>query len=792
MDSMKESETRPFLTVEEVDQYQTALFIGEETPFIADILKKRLKNAGCHVDTKPNEKERYDYLIYFGLPKLRKKHTRFSLANITGIRRVKPDGKVLIITTEDKVPALDAVPFPVFAIVATRTFSADALGDTILKRLFYSKPLRELIDLPGDKQKPSIKFTIPLRELFRARTLPQMAAQIRMPRLSAIRFRKPSWAFLLISVFMILFISPLVIFAGSASYGAYQLSRATDFNRPIEDRVSHLERARGPVLFLNVITQKSAPTLESAMPAVAEPVDQINTLMINLYHAVEKGLQLEKMVQSARPSILGSGSFLRNSYGNIRDTSRIIEGHLTAAADAASNIQRWKGIPMMPGVYSRLAAVSDAAKQAKKINEVLPLVPSILSFEGEKRYVVLLQNNFELRPTGGFIGSFATMTLSGGAVTSVSVQDVYEADGQLKGAVEPPEPIRTYLGKTSWFLRDSNWHPDFPTSAEQAAWFLEKEIDESYDGVLAVDLYFMQNLLRVLGGVYVPDYQATVTADDFFIKLQSDTHEAFFPGSTKKRDLLAALAEALLIRITEGNELNPAALADAFVRSLEEKHILMSLNDKKAQTYIEQHEWDGGIIAMPTVSEPPDMPVQQDYFMLVEANMGVNKVNYYIDREVVSTITVMPDHLQRDTRIFYKNRSPIRKTTFSGAYSNYLRLLVSDQTKDFRVAVNDIPIEGITIEPLNGKLSHGFLVTVEPQDETRIHVSYRLPVPQSEEFRYQYMVQKQPGTHHDPFVFKVEPSPSVEVIKNNIPSLPYLADLSVNRLITVDFRKQSK
>ena len=783
---------RPLLTVEEIDQNQTALLIGEETPFIADILKKRLENAGCRVDTKPHEKEQYDYLIYFGLPKLRKKHTRMSPKNLTGIRRVKPDGKVLIIATEDKVPDLDAIPFPVFAIVATRTFSADALGDIILKRLFYGKPLRELIDLPGDKHKPSVKFTLPLRELFRARTLPQMAAQIRMPRLSAIRFRKPSWAFLLISVFIILLISPLVIFGGSASYGAYQLSRATDFNRPIEDRASHLDRAREPVLFLNVITQKSAPALKSAMPAIAEPIDRINTLMINLYHAVEKGLLLEKMVQNARPSILGSGSFLRNSYGNIRDTSRIIEGHLTAAADAASYIQRWNGVPMIPAVHNRLTAVSDAAKQAKKINEVLPLVPSILSFEGEKRYVILLQNNFELRPTGGFIGSFAIVTLSGGAVTSVSVQDVYEADGQLKGAVEPPEPIRTYLGKTSWFLRDSNWHPDFPASAEQAAWFLKKEIDESYDGVLAVDLYFMQNLLHALGGVYVPDYQATVTADDFFIKLQSDTHEAFFPGSTKKRDLLAALADALLIRITEGNELNPPALADAFVRSLDEKHLLMYLNDKKAQAYIEQHEWDGGIIAMPTASEPADMPVQHDYFMLVEANVGVNKVNYYIDREVVSTVTVMPDRLQRDTLIYYKNRSPLRKTTFSGAYANYLRILVSDQTQDFRVTANDIPVEGFTIESLSGKRSHGFLVTAEPQDETRIHVSYRLPVPAADEFRYSYLVQKQPGTDHDPFVFKVEPSPSVEIIKNNIPSLPYLADLSVNRLITVDFRKQSK
>ena len=67
----------------------------------------------------------------------------------------------------------------------------------------------------------------------------------------------------------------------------------------------------------------------------------------------------------------------------------------------------------------------------------------------------------ELRPTGGFIGSYAIMTFDKGRLAEIVVNDVYTADGQLKGHVDPPEPIRKYLGEGGWFLRDSNWDPDF-------------------------------------------------------------------------------------------------------------------------------------------------------------------------------------------------------------------------------------------------------------------------------------------------------------------------------------------
>ena len=65
---------------------------------------------------------------------------------------------------------------------------------------------------------------------------------------------------------------------------------------------------------------------------------------------------------------------------------------------------------------------------------------------------------------------------------------MYALDGQLKGHVDPPAPMRDLLGQEHWYLRDSNWDPDFKESAARAAWFYEKEGGVPVDGVIAINV----------------------------------------------------------------------------------------------------------------------------------------------------------------------------------------------------------------------------------------------------------------------------------------------------------------
>jgi len=113
---------------------------------------------------------------------------------------------------------------------------------------------------------------------------------------------------------------------------------------------------------------------------------------------------------------------------------------------------------------------------------------------------VLFQNNFELRPGGGFIGSFGILKVKGGKVTKFEVHDTGNFDGRIPDTVAPPYPMKETLNIPSWKLRDSNWEPDFETNAKQAIEFYKMgQGEENFDGVVAITANVLTSFLSGRG-----------------------------------------------------------------------------------------------------------------------------------------------------------------------------------------------------------------------------------------------------------------------------------------------------
>jgi hypothetical protein len=99
---------------------------------------------------------------------------------------------------------------------------------------------------------------------------------------------------------------------------------------------------------------------------------------------------------------------------------------------------------------------------------------------------------------------------------TASGQEVLGPPG-TKTHVELPQPIReAFPSLASWELRDSNWSPDFPTSARNAESFLRAETGKQVDGVIAIDPYFVASLLAIVGPTKVPETGDIVDANNFF------------------------------------------------------------------------------------------------------------------------------------------------------------------------------------------------------------------------------------------------------------------------------------
>lgn len=386
------------------------------------------------------------------------------------------------------------------------------------------------------------------------------------------------------------------------------------------------------------------------------------------------------------------------------------------------------------------AKINEAEEYLTNINEVLHLstrfvhiMPSLLGYDSPKTFLVLFQNNSELRPTGGFIGSFGWVTFSQGRLVEFKTEDVYTADGQLKGHVTPPEPIAKYLASENWYLRDSNFDPDFAISAQQAEWFLKHEMNLSFDGVIALDLQMVQELLKGLGGVYVSDYGEQITPENLFLKTQSISELGFFPGSTQKRDFIGSLTRSMFIKVTSG-KVEWGSLLSSLKRSLDEKHALIYLHDENGQQLIEEAGWGGRLASVP-----------DDYLMVVEANLGINKSNFLVDRSLDLTVTKKPGVLEHDLRVTYENESAERAYP-GGQYFSYTRVLLPKDTQvdSIKIASEEIKKEDIKIEVYQDKTMVGFPMTIPANSTVDLVMRYYLPI-DNKLVNLELLVQKQPG-----------------------------------------------
>lgn len=412
--------------------------------------------------------------------------------------------------------------------------------------------------------------------------------------------------------------------------------------------------------------------------------------------------------------------------------------------------------PRAQDLETKLNLYSNLIDKAKTASELLPTLTAVNT--SPKKYLILLQNNLELRPTGGFIGSYAKIEFEKGRIKRILVDDVYSIDGNLKEHIEPPQELKTDLGQNNWYLRDSNFDPDFPTSARQANFFYNKEAGEQVNGVFAMDLTSSGKLIDAVGGLELSDYNEPgsssnekITGDNLFQKAITHAEVGFFPGSQAKKNFLTALETQLFNKLFFLSSQNWPAIVGALGQSLEQKHLLIYLADPKEYAYVVSQNWTG---AIPRPTEEV-VGETKDFLSVVEANMGANKVNYYLKRKYnLATSFGKDGEVVHNLTINYKNTSP--SDVFpAGKYKNRLRFYVPIGANINRVNFGEKDITQET-RAFSDYGRSGFSLYIEllSKEEKNLVINYQLAKPLSfkdDENMYRLDVIKQPGTDKDSF-----------------------------------------
>lgn len=245
---------------------------------------------------------------------------------------------------------------------------------------------------------------------------------------------------------------------------------------------------------------------------------------------------------------------------------------------------------------TRLDATAHSAEQA---------ITALIAFtggNGPRQYIVMSQNPDEVRPTGGFMGSYGVLAASGGEVKLATYGDanawVSAHPTAILPAAQVGSPFRFYEPPLDETFADTNAVPDWPTAAQVALklWALGGETPAN--GVVSFTPQFMARILAVTGPVQVPSYNVTVNADNVVSILNFYTHgEGIPPPGVDRKEFLSPLGQAVMSKLLAAPASEWRALGQAVDQSFTARDLVVWSNDPAVQSVLAARNWDGALPA---------------------------------------------------------------------------------------------------------------------------------------------------------------------------------------------------
>ncbi len=399
------------------------------------------------------------------------------------------------------------------------------------------------------------------------------------------------------------------------------------------------------------------------------------------------------------------------------------------------------------------------------IGEMFDLLVQITS--GDKNVLLLFENNNELRPTGGFIGTYGAMRLQNGQINSLHISSIYDLDGQLKQTILPPQPIQAVNNK--WFMRDSNWWSDFPASAHSITNFYEKEGGETPDLILAMTPDLITDVLKITGPITLDRYKVTFTADNFVELTQVESSIKYDKKLNQPKQILADFVPALLQRLNslKGQQLIP--VITALQKALVQKQLLFYSRDPALQKKLDSFNWAGAI-----------KQTDRDYLLISEANLGGTKTDTFLTKEtslnseigsdgtISNTITIkrtnplatLPQFKQRSyLRIYVPKGSKLVEARGFTPVSLPPNNVTGDADPQVQQWEKDSVVDTVTgtfIGQESGKTVFGNWVEIPGGDDKTVTIKYTLPFRLSDFDHFSLLLQKQPGSIEGNFNYSID------------------------------------
>ncbi len=359
-----------------------------------------------------------------------------------------------------------------------------------------------------------------------------------------------------------------------------------------------------------------------------------------------------------------------------------------------------------------------------------------LSQKPESTFLLLFQNNNELRPGGGYIGSFGIMKIKDGKIAFVDSHDTNVFDSGSSSRIAPPKPMQDMLGIKDWELRDSNWSPDFSINAQRAEYFYHLEGgQEKIDGVIALSTELLPSFLEIIGPIEIDGYPGVYNSKNVIEQLEYQVEKGYYDQGIekgKRKYIMKKMFKTIANKIQQLDWSQKKRLLNKIEQHLNKKDVMLYFVDKDLQQKIKRLGWSGEV----------KQNVSGDYLMMVDANLGARKSDAVIKRRFEYTVDFRRKKPVAKLKITYTHQGTVRDL-LTDDYRTYLRVFVPRKSWLY----DTDGLEGMDLVDFGkelGKKTFGILYQVQLGKTKTVEFDYYLP----EEItfdNYQLLIQKQPG-----------------------------------------------
>ncbi|MBI5965736.1 MAG: DUF4012 domain-containing protein [Chloroflexi bacterium] len=438
------------------------------------------------------------------------------------------------------------------------------------------------------------------------------------------------------------------------------------------------------------------------------------------------------------------------------------------------------------------------------LNDVDPLLPLLqegttlatefprlmgASDEGPKTYLVLVQNEDELRPTGGFITAAGTLLVRDGRIGSITFENSGNLDDWTKPYPIAPWQLKQYMNSPVLIFRDTNWFTNYPTAALYAEYLYSYISDHSVDGVIAFDQQMLVDFLAVIGpieldGVPYPINSGNVVA--YMRASKTPTAEELASPDWNNKAFINKISRALISKIFSG-DVEWEQLSTLLIKSLNEHHLMIQLDSPPMTTFLADHHWDGAVRS-----------VDGDYLMVVDTNVGFNKTNAVVESELfydvdltnASSPTGSLTVIHKNNAVGITSCRHWNKVRVAGekdypiedCYWNYLRIYKPDGTTLLGATPQILPANWMILnqsppaevdildEEIDGVQAFGTIQVVPGGQSLTVSFQFALPVDilekqlDPDQTIYRLTLQKQPGTLAVPITIRIHLANNASVL----------------------------